>query len=57
MYECDFCGKIKPESQMHKITRSGPPYYDFLCVCNECHHKMEVENGRKEDNRNHQQPE
>lgn len=58
MYECDFCLKIKPESQMHEITRSGPPYYDYFCICKECHNKiMEAENGRKEDNSHHQQSE
>lgn len=50
MYECDICFKMKPESQFYSITRSGPPFYDFMCVCNECHAKMEVKNGRKEDN-------
>lgn len=57
MYECDICGKMKYPSQFYSITRSGPPYYDFLCICNECHHKMEVKNGREEDNSNNKQPE
>lgn len=58
MYECDICGRVKYESEFYSVTRSGPPYYDFLCICNECHKKMEEENGRKEEhNSNHQQPE
>lgn len=57
MHECDVCGKTKYEREFYSIRHSGPPYYDWLCICNECHKKMEEENGRKEDNSNHQQSE
>ena len=62
MPECDICGKRLPLTEMESAHRSGPPYYDWFCICKTCYVKSiqkikEANNGRKEHpDSHHQQP-
>ena len=60
MPECDICGKRLPLSEMESAHRSGPPYYDWFCICKDCYIKTnikikEANNGRKEHSDSHHQ--
>lgn len=61
MPECDICGKRLPLSEMESAHRSGPPYYDWFCICKSCYIKSinkinkEANNGREGNSDSHHQ--